>query len=156
MASAVLTSAGMDLFKDGPGSPMKKNTKASRKAKQREEAQDKKKAQDKKAAKQPQKEIFATPEKTPEKTLESSDNTYKSSKKNRLGSSAYHKACAAGARNGFSHRFCLRNISFLRNEFKIIFSSLILFLSIVVFVFDAFQTDNKTYRKFSGIILIRF
>ena len=101
---------------------MKKNSKASKKSQKKKEneaeakkeadakkkAQDKKKAEDKKTAKQPQKETFATPEKTPEKTLKSSDNTYKSSKKNRLGSSAYHKACAAGARKGFSHRVCLK------------------------------------------------
>ena len=114
--SSVLTSADMALFNCGPAEPMKKNSKASKKSQKKKEkeaeakkkAQDKKKAEDKKAAKQPQKETFATPEKTPEKTLKSSDNTYKSSKKNRLGSSAYHKACAAGARKGFSHRFCLK------------------------------------------------
>ena len=34
-ASTVLTKADMELFKYGPGSPMNKNTEASRKAKQR-------------------------------------------------------------------------------------------------------------------------
>ena len=47
----------------------------------------------------------------------------------------------------------LRTISFLKNEIQIYF--FLIFLN-VVFVFDAFQTDNKTCRKISGIILIGF